>query len=86
MQTASIGNLTFVAFEDEQPESWTLETDSLRQVEMLGSRVHRLVWWSGRVSYVVESNGMAIELALADALEVSRLIAADEPARRTQRI
>ena len=86
MQTVSIGDLTFVEFEDEQPESWTLETDALRRVEMLGSHVHRLVWWSGRVSYVVESGGMAIELPLGDALEVSRLIAADEPARRTQRI
>jgi hypothetical protein len=85
MQTVSIGNLSFVAFEDQQPETWTPESDALRKVEMLGKSVHRLVWWSGRVTYVVERDGLALELPISIALEVSRLIAADESARRTQR-
>ncbi|CAG9268067.1 hypothetical protein PUN4_550153 [Paraburkholderia unamae] len=47
--------------------------------------LHRLVWWSNRVAYVIERNGLALELPFSIALEVSKLIIGDESADRNRR-
>ncbi|PVX85557.1 hypothetical protein C7402_103134 [Paraburkholderia unamae] len=40
MRAVSIGNLSFIAFEDRQPASWSPDADALRKVEMLGVNLH----------------------------------------------
>ncbi|MGA3983453.1 hypothetical protein ACI2TD_18065 [Ralstonia nicotianae] len=84
MDTLKIGQLSFELHESEPQQCLSPNTEALRTAEKIGDNLHRLVWWSGRVSYVIEFGGQAVPLSVGRALTVSRLIAADEQARRAQ--
>lgn len=84
MQTLKIGQLSFELHEKSPPPDFSPETDALKEAQKLNDNLHRLVWWSGRVSYVIGSGRDAVTLSLGAAIAVSREIAADDAARRTQ--
>lgn len=84
MQTLKIGQLTYELHENAPPPDFSPDTDALKAAEKLDDNLHRLIWWSGRVSYVIVSGGDAVALSVGAALAVSREIAADEAARSTQ--
>jgi len=80
-RTVNIGDESFEVH-DQCPPDWSMEEDCIRDILSLSEHVFRVTSWMGRVMFVVEYFGKTVKLPIAQALEVSRLIAADEQARR----
>lgn len=81
MRTVAIGDESFEVH-DECPADWSMENDYIREIHPLDEHVFRITSWMGRVMFAVEHFGKTVRLPLGRALAVSRLIAADEQARR----